>query len=397
VRTDSALERGGSGIFLIALLLAGCSTTTQGASSLPAVADAISSNPMSATDPTLRLLERQADGELPGPISREAMQRELQEVQSQTRPRPLHRSGTVGLWASYIGQSELLGFNTAAHKVLAVVDTAANKCFGPNAVKVDREQNVWVACEGIGASSASAGQQEYGPDGTIKLTYAFDVSSRCSNCSVLSFDGGRDNDGHVFAELSIGSRETQRGFRWTNPGFYWWDSKNPSGPATFIRASHYCQPMCGVYYMDTDRGGNIWFDFAGNGAGLKGGLGEVTNPTTSPLVRVVFPAGTYRQPGGVYVSGHGTVLNVTDQGTRMTYQYHLPVTSSSTPFNALGPSVDAPVEGGFNKTETSLALGGATYGIQIGKLPVNTWKRSACALKGDEGACTGVAFTPSDK
>ena len=115
--------------------------------------------------------------------------------------------------------------------------------------------------------------------------------------------------------------------------------------------------------MDTDSSGNIWFDFSTSAAGDKGygGLGEVTNPTTSPSVRIVLPAGTYGFPGGVYVSCHGSVLEVTDQESRETYQYRLPVTKMSEPFNVLGPTetkygVGNPVSGGFNKAETAFAL-----------------------------------------
>jgi hypothetical protein len=99
------------------------------------------------------------------------------------------------------------------------------------------------------------------------------------------------------------------------------------------------------------------------------------------------------------VSGKGTVLNVTDGGTRLTYQYHLPVTRNSTPFNTLGPTTmdkqgyGFPISGGFNKTESALALSDKYGWIDVGEVSANTWKRQPNGLC----PCGGAAFTPSDK
>lgn len=385
----------GIGAWTVALALAGCSSSSPG---LPAAVDVRSFGLVNAGDPTLRLLESQASGVLPGSISREVIQREVKDAQNHPRPRPFRHSGTVGLWASYQSYDELLGYSESARTLVDVVDLYANNCFGPNAVKVDHNRNIWVACEETKISIPSGGEQEYSSDGALEQSYSFDLVSAChALCTGLSFDGGWDTHGHVFSELSVGVLNGKHRERGTDPGFFWWDAKHSSGPGTFIRASRYCRPMCGIDYMDTDKAGNIWFDFAADSAGYKGGLAEVVSPTISPSIRVIFPAGTYGHPGGVYVSGHSTVLNVTDQETQETYQYRLPVTASSKPFNVLGPSGGAPVQGGFNKVETAMVLGGEYAGVQTGKLPANMWKTMYCGVKGDMGACPGAAYTPSDK
>jgi hypothetical protein len=312
------------------------------------------------------------------------------------------------MWGSNFIDSALYGMNKKGDELLATIDVARNRCYSPVTVKVDRKRNVRVACEELYPHYPAefGGQQVYRPNGTLEKSYAFDASRFCGSgyefCAAESFDGGVDDEGHVFAELSAGDTVLAHQAKYMNPGFYWWNAKDPTAPGTFIRASRYGKPFYAIYYMDTDRRGNIWFDFtiARDGAG-GAGLGEVTNPTTSPRVKIVLPAGTYGYPGGVYVSNHGSVLNVTDQDSRETYQYHLPVGKMSKPFDVLGPtpigsgSEGRPTAGGFNKADSALALGDFHGWVDVGKLPANTWSIGAkadCA-----GPCLGVAYTPSDK
>ena len=387
----SCLERYIVSVCAAALMLAGCSTMSPFQTSVPGSSAEITA--------------LQASGELPAPVPRQVLQRQLQQIQGKPRPRRLHvDGGKVALWASYAFYSDLLGLNKKVDKVLVDVDTSASNCFTPVTVKVDHKQNVWIACEELNPHYPAnfGGEQEYSSSGTVEQSYAFDASRYCVSgyrfCAAESLDGGPDNRGHVFAELSGGDSVVGSGTpHFMNPGFYWWDANDPSGPGTFIRASRYCKPLCAIYYMDTDNSGNIWFDFATGDNGSGAGLGEITNPTSSPSVKIVLPAGTYQYPAGVYVSKHGAVLNVTDQGTRYTYQYRLPVKPTSTPFNVLGPAIGLPIAGGFNKTESALALGDYASGINIGKLPANRWSTKGCGLKSNESPCWGVAYTPSGK
>jgi hypothetical protein len=371
MRGVSGLKRYALSVCAGAVIVAGCSVTPQRSSNLPDSSAAVMPRLPSYADPATLLAS----------------------------------STKVALWVSYKIFGNLLGLDKGGN-VVVTVDAWDNGCTPPLTVKVDHEQNVWVACQFLNPPYLWGGEQEYSSSGTVKRSYAFDASRFCgsgySRCAAQSWDGGWDNKGHVFAELSEGTwlfgSTNSRVVHNMRLGFFWWNANDPSGPATFIRASRYCKPMCGVYYMDTDRAGNIWFDFSSTGyPGLKGGLGEVTNPTTSPSVRVVFPAGTYQQPGGVYVSGHGTVLNVTDELAQLIYQYHLPVTRTSRPFNVLGPTRGAPLSGGFNKAESAMALGDLRSGIHIGNLRANLWSLYACYVPHESSPCSGAAFTPSDK
>ncbi len=322
-----------------------------------------------------------------------------------------HSNGTVGdgkaakvaLWASNTPESYLFGVNGALTKTVDIIDTKSNGCYEPAAIKVDHEQNIWVACEEVNPTSRQfGGELEYGSNGAFKRSYGFSPA-QCdsrSDCYAVSYDGGPDKFGHVFAELSAGNFYYLP--HWNlNPGFYWWNAGDPSAPATFIQASLYCAPFCQISYMDTDNSGNIWFSFAGPSIGKReypAGLGEVTNPTTSPSVKVVLRPGTFKGASGVYVSGDGTVLNVTDSVTRKTYQYRLPVKRNSKPFNILGPTarrhgMGVPVSGGFNEDESELALGDSFGWIDIGQIRTNTWS----IYPKPDFACLGAAFTPSDK
>jgi hypothetical protein len=326
--------------------------------------------------------------------------------QVSARSYPLRdRAAQAALWATG-GYNLLFGMNKTLTKVVATIDTMANGCYSPGTVKIDHDQNIWISCQLLHpiGSEPFLGEQEYGRGGAWEKSFVYNGAAQCGyeevGCIVSDLDGGWDNSGHVFAELSYGVN-TNPPYNYINPGFYWWNAKDPARSPKFIQASLVSAPFGELDYMDTDSLGNIWFDFESMSVAgcAPSGLGEVTNPTTSPSVKVIFPAGTYQCAGGVYVSHHGTVLNVTDQGTRLIYQYHLPVTPSSVAFKILGPTradprgEGAPVSGGFNKTESAMALSDRYGWIDVGKLPENSWNRHRSALC----PCPGAAFTPSDK
>jgi hypothetical protein len=84
----------------------------------------------------------------------------------------------------------------------------------------------------------------------------------------------------------------------------------------------------------------------------------------------------------------------------MIYQYRLPVTASSKPVRTLGPTkanylgVGDPISGGFNKSNTKLALMDGLGWLNVGKVGPNTWK---IVLSQNFQSPSGAAFTPSDK
>jgi len=155
--------------------------------------------------------------------------------------------------------------------------------------------------------------------------------------------------------------------------------------------------------MDVDGSGNLWFDFSGyDASGNFGfGLGEVKNPTKRPAFKIIEPIGTYQFFGGIYASANGTVLNVIDQTARTVSQYKLPVVANSKPFATFGPtpttvfSVGDPISGGFNQTETKMAIGDSGGWVDVGLPSSNAWTTPA-NLNFYSGI-DGAAYTPSDK
>jgi hypothetical protein len=164
-----------------------------------------------------------------------------------------------------------------------------------------------------------------------------------------------------------------------------------------------CAPICGVGYADADGSGDLWFTFSGYDSkqNYGFGLGEITNPTTNPALTVVEPIGTYQFFGGVYVSNAGKTLNVIDQNARTISQYHLPLSTGGKPFNVLGPTytnafgLGDPVSGGFNRTDSKVAIGDAFGWLDLGKISTNHWQ--GISNPNFYSGLGGAAYTPSDK
>ena len=171
------------------------------------------------------------------------------------------------------------------------------------------------------------------------------MPSGCSNWSSYGLDVATDAAGNVFAPLatySFNYDDSQQ----NGSGFEWWSSGSSS--PTLITV-----PVNSVYYADVDSAGNLWFDYSGCiGSQCGFGVGEIQTPTTTPTFVPILPPGSIEYPGGVYVSNHGLVLNVCDQGAQTIQQYSLPTMAlgiklGPTPVNNVGFS--APVSGGFSK------------------------------------------------
>jgi hypothetical protein len=312
-------------------------------------------------------------------------------------------SGTIGLWTANGAGGHLFGLTTNGKVLVTSIYTKPNCNEGPNTVKVDSSQNVWVNCYLIDGSAEGGGMLEYSSSGKLEHTYPTNAQAECptgDSCFFSSWDGGWDSKGHVFAEAN-GSDETKH--QALTSGFYWWNARNKSGSATFIpTGSGYCDPVCTIWYMDVDAQGNIWFDFAGGQNSDEGaGLGEVKNPTTHPSFAVVFPAGTYEESGGVYINDRTQILNVVDRYDRIIYRYHLPVKAKSKPFQKLGPTGQnlsgkgEPNTGGFNKDDSKTVLGDYFGWLDIGTVRTNSWKLVS-NVNFTNGA-VGAAYTPSDK
>jgi hypothetical protein len=291
----------------------------------------------------------------------------------------------------------LFGLTTNGKVLVTSIYTKPNCNEGPNTVKVDSSQNVWINCILLGGSTGGGGMLEYSPGGTLENIYPTNSQNECpsgDSCYFSSLDGGWDSKGHVFTELSDGEDEDTH--QSITPGFVWWNANDKSAGSTFISiGSKYCSENCTVYHMDVDAKGNIWFDFVGEGLFL----GEVKNPTTNPSITAVSVEGT--STGGVYINDRTQILNLVDGLSRMIYRYHLPVKAHSKPFQTLGPTGQnlsgegEPNTGGFNKDDSKIVLGDYFGWLDIGTVRANSWKLVS-NVNFTNGA-VGAAYTPSDK
>lgn len=389
----------------VATLLVGCSSSQATPGTLQDSSGALR-QPGALT--TRQLLRLELEGRLPAPIPPKALRYQLAHL-GNTRPHfALHRAAAkVTLWTSDTNYGYLLGQSRGGRKTATAINAAANGCNYPIALKVDHAQNLWVGCEFNDAFTESV-VQEYAGDGTLKAQYVPGCPSPVSECqsfSSLGYDSALDASGHVFAVLNLYSIEI------CNPscvssesaGFEWWPAGNPSATPTLISVGANCAPICGVAYADVDGSGNLWFTFSGyNSSQTYGfGLGEITDPTTNPTLSIVEPIGTYQFFGGVYVSSGGKTLNVIDQDARTISQYGLPLAPSGTPFNVLGPTyknafgLGDPVSGGFDQTDSKLAIGDASAWLDIGKVSTNRWH--GVGNPNFYSGLNGAAYTPSDK
>jgi hypothetical protein len=398
----------------VATLLVGCSssqstpaTPSESSGSVQRISSNFIANfPKGRLTPR-RLLQLELEGKLPAPIPRKALRYQLEHL-ADARPHfATHPAAPVGVWASDTNFSYLLGQDRRGRKTVAAIDTSANGCNYPIALKVDHAKNLWVGCEFNGAFTESV-VQEYAGNGALKAQYVPGCPnpvSECESFSSMGYDSAVDAGGHVFAALNLYSIEI------CNPscvsslsaGFEWWAAGSPSATPALISVGANCAPVCGVGYADVDGSGNLWFTFSGyNSSNTYGfGLGEITNPTTNPKFTIVEPIGTYTFFGGVFVSNHGKTLNVIDQDARTISQYNLPLSPSGTPFKVLGPTyinafgLGDPVSGGFNKTEKEIAIGDASGWLDLGNAATNSWH--GVGSPNFYSGLNGAAYTPSDK
>lgn len=403
---------------LLASTIGGCAAS-QGSRALPSAANgaeaqaspvrsnaaALLKGPMTQS----RLLQLQMQGRLPAPVPLRSLRYQVAQPAA-GRPRPaLHPDGKVGVWVSNTNFNYVLGQNAAGTQTETAIDAGQNGCYSPVALKVDHSRNLWVGCELTSPSTVSGAVQEYGPSGSLTAQYVAQCPKNVAGCSSFGgygFDSGLDAQRDVFASMNLYSYEVCNPSCTTTlgAGFEWWaHGASPSSKPKLISVGANCAPVCGVGYMDVDASGNLWFDFSGyNSTGTYGfGLGEIKNPTTRPAFKIVEPIGTYQFFGGVYASGKGTVLNVIDQTARTVSQYKLPVATGGKPFAVLGPtpttvfSVGDPISGGFNQTESKMAIGDSGAWIDVGAPSSNVWTTPA-NLNFYSGI-DGAAYTPSDK
>lgn len=375
---------------LLCALLPACSNSANRSNELPAALSASSKVP---------LLQLQAAGKLPAPVRPDAVRRQLASAGRSWRPHvAFHGTANVALWAASNTYEYIFGQNANGSKTVSAIDVGANGCFYNVGIKVDAAQNLWTACQEDPTFERGSVQEYSG--GTLAGTYTEGCPvPSCSQWYSYGFDVATDSFGHVFASLAYyamtaGSTSTSGG------GFEWWSS--PSSPPALI-ALPFGAPVSSIYFFDTDSAGNLWFDYEGCTTTCGFGLGEIQTPTSTPTFVPVLAPGTIGYPGGVYVSDHGTVLNVTDQEARTTTQYALPWTPSESPLDVLGPTYENlagcgdPVSGGFNQKDSRQALGDACGWLDVGKIKKKGKSRYAAVTNPNFAGLEGAAYVPSDK
>jgi hypothetical protein len=407
-----------SGCAIAFALLAGCSAS-QNAATVPfSGASAQSSQGAGAAmDPhgitPLQLLELQAAGKLPSPVAPEVLKSMLANYNRQPAQLPhATAKGTVAVWATDQFPDALVGLSSTG-KFVTLVDTDKDGSTYAGTVKVDHNQNVWVTKE-LNPSSDGGFVQEFSKDGKLTAGYSWKpsfcppASEASATCYGFSYDSAV-NANFVFSGAYVSYQDnTGSDF---GSGIFKFTNGDPSGTPKYYPVSDYntqqnCQSTAcdQLYYLDVDHAGNVWFDFmvTNPSTGIQSsGLGELTR---GGKVSIIKPAGTYGIAGGVYASNGGTVLNVTDQKSRKTYQYHLPVTAASKPFHIIGPTqadVEGhggdPVAGGFNSTDSSVVFGDGLGWFDRCTVPTGKCKAIATIDLRGGGGSRGAAYTPSDK
>lgn len=326
----------------------------------------------------------------------------------------------VGLWIAATSQNYIFGEDAGGKKTLAAIDAGANGCAKPTGIKVDHKHSLWAACAAGYPQPGSV--QKYPPGSSApSATYNDSYSSGSptadrlivhqpkggggSHCTFSGYptDVAFDSRGHVFAANA--SSEGECGDLIMQPNLItffdgpvvWWYAQSPKK----VHLSISTQAETAAYDLDVDNAGNLYFD-GGYGCqySCQPAVFELSDPTSASGVLTMLTPPTSDQLGGVYVSNHGSVLNVVDETTRTISQYELPWIANETAFNVLGPTLarmgkGEPTSGGFNKGDEHLALGDADGWVDIGSVAANHW--SAVSNKNLEHGNYGAAYVPSDK
>jgi hypothetical protein len=323
----------------------------------------------------------------------------------------VRHGGKVGLWVvSDSEPNELAGLTRNGKRSIITIN--ASGCQGLSGVKVDSGKNVWTSCN-YGNGTNGGALQEYSSAGKLVAQYTSACPSNLPSGSCNSYWYSYFFDGATGGNLACGAAyefeyEPNASSYTYGTGFICWRLGNPSAGSTLIPiwscnqsgscSGEQCDPVCEVWQTDMDSSGNIYFTYEGeNSDCFGGGIGEVLNPgQASQSIEIVASPCTLEFPGSAYVSNYSTVLNACDQDTRLTYQYHLPLTSTA-PFRTLGPTKTNgsgkgdPDGMGFNKPDTRIVIGDAYGWLDVGKVKPNKWSTLNAVVNGP------AAYTPSDK
>jgi hypothetical protein len=401
-------------------LLAGCSTSSQGTTALPGSSSTsafrgapvlhgvyvIPGHVQPMVRPAwlpkrgerispMKMLELQAAGKMAGPNPLKVLKHRLAFLRNHPGRPLIHidkkkKKKGLGLWTSLTDYDYLLGQTAAGTSTVSAIDTESqtnSECYDPITVNVDHSQNIWTACQYLyNGSEEFGGVQEYSSSGNLEGSYEQGCPAPVSDCEYFygySFSSA-SNSSYTFSactycEYEYDSTELYGG------AYEFWPTGSPSSTPTLVFFP-YGSPIYDVYYIGLDSSGDLWLDYYGE---YGYGVGEVTNPTTSPTFTTV-PA-SLEFPGGVYGAGNGK-LTVLDQDTRDI----LSCTPSSCG-SYLGPAgiLGDPVSGGFSSGDAKYAAGDCDDWNDIGTVSSNKWTIGKAPY--DISCLEGAAYTPSDQ
>lgn len=312
---------------------------------------------------------------------------------------PLANGGGGEIWAAAEQSSKLFGLSSNGKHVLKGISTESQPVKGgdPLTLKVDGKDLFVTDLTGGKAGVI----QEY-KDGRFVAAYSPDCAvSNCSDFSGSVTDVVVDKS-HVFAimkqiQYKVGTYYVSRS------GYEYWPRGNPSATPAEVLLSSDCSAICFYDAGDEDSSGNLWL--RDNGGGYNYGVVEVTNPTSDPsmsqglsLESFTIDAGDI---AGFSISNGGTVLNVGDSSHKI-YQYALPLTYNSSPFNTLTPCSQGcdPHGFGFNRNDKLIVVGDGSASpssgaIDIGQVSKNQWKQ--VTNKQFAVPFSSAVYVPSDK
>jgi hypothetical protein len=396
---------------VLAALIAGCSNSSQGTSSLPStggVTNTTAGGPHMFTQfekgpiTPQRMMKLYQSGKVLGPMPPGP---QMDKFANAYLTRGSHHfttahpdAGKVAIWVDDLGYGEVLGQTKAGNVNVATIEPSSNGCDQGYSVRTVSKK-LWVACSEtfVGSTYNEAGAaQEYSETGSYlggtiggcpsnipasecQVFYGYGLDSFSNTKDVFASDEFIENgyDCQYFYYYYNGNEYKYYGCYdyGLYTGWEYWPKSNLSAQPTAILLpydgyiANNSWLLFYVSYGDVDNNGNIYSYFYGcNTSETVCGTGvlEVANATgASPTVTVpIAPgslAGTYYW-GGVYVSKKGKVLNVTDPYDQSTYQYALPLPASgATPFHTIGPdsgcSYSQPFFGGFSKGDKDFAEG----------------------------------------
>ncbi len=306
----------------------------------------------------------------------------------------------IEIWAAAEQTSKLFGLSAGAKRVLDVISTESQPVKGgdPLTLKVDHAKNLFVTDVDGGKAGVI---QEY-KDGRFARAYSPDCPvSKCSKFTGSLSDTVVDRS-HVFAimkqiQYQVESKTV------SGSGYEYWPNGNPSATPVAVLLPSDCSAVCFVDAGDEDSSGNLWV--RDNGAGGYG-VAEITNPTTNPSMSQGLPLDTftinYGDIAGFSISNAGTVLNVGDSSHKI-YQYSLPVSYGTTPFDTMTPCGEGcdPHGFGFNSTDKLIVVGDGTTGsassgwLDIGQVSKNHWEKAT--NRRFTFPFSSAVYTPSDK